>query len=325
MPVSRRALIGASLTAPLLAACGTTEAPRAASPTASASGSAGPLSVTDSRGRTITLAAPARRVVTLEWGPTEDVLTLGVKPVAVADPKGFGTWVSSQTLPADTIDVGLRTEPSLESIAKAEPDLIIGVTGSIPEQALEQAERIAPVVVLEAGDATRPLDHLRENLRTTATLLGRTAEADRALAAFDAKLADGKAALAGSAQSPYAFSYFNLTGGTVDVRLHSERSVPGAVAKELGLRNAWTEPGDDAWGIGSTDLEGLTRFPADTRLLYWANDASDPMATLQNNQLWRGLPFVADGRVKPAANRIWVYGGPASMGQWVDELVKLLG
>lgn len=326
MPVTRRALVGLALTAPLLAACGSTEAPRSAAP--ATTGSGGPaasasVSVTDSRGQTITLPRPATRVVTLEWGPTEEVLSLGVTPVAAADPKGFAAWVSSQTLPADTLDVGLRTEPSLESIAKAAPDLILGVTGSIPEQAIAQAEKIAPVVLLKGADATRPLDTMRDNVRAIATLLGTDAEATRLLDAFDAKLAQAKGKV--SAKAPFIFTYINTTGGSVDLRMHSDRSLPGAVAKELGLVNAWAQPGDDAWGIGSLDLEGLTKLPADTRVLYWANDSADPMTALKGNALWTGLPFVRAGLVQPVANRIWVYGGPASMMQWIDELTAKLG
>lgn len=320
MSLSRRALVGIALTVPILAACGTTEAPRSAPTPGASSPAAGAITATDSRGVRVTLPRAATKVVTLEWGPTEDVLALGVAPVAVADPKGFSSWVSSQTLPAGTADVGLRTEPSLESIAKAEPDLILGVTGSIPEQAIAQAEKIAPVFLLKAADASRPLDQMRENFTTTATLLGKTDAATPILSAFDAKLAQGKQRLAG-VTAPYIFTYINVTGSTADLRMHSDRSLPGAVAKELGLKNAWAEPGDDAWGIGSIDLEGLTTFPADTRVLYWANSSTDPMTALKGNALWEGLPFVKDGHVVPAADRIWIYGGPTSLMQWVDDLV----
>ncbi len=323
MPLSRRAVLGFALAAPVLVACGTTEAARTPAPGGSASASGGGVTATDSRGVTVTLAQPATKVVTLEWGPTEDVLALGVTPVAVADPTGFASWDSAVTLPAGTADVGLRTEPSLESIAKAAPDLILGVTGSIPEAALAQAEKIAPVFLLKAADASRPLEQMRENFTTTAKLLGKEAAATPILAAFDAKLAEGKQKLAG-VTSPYIFTYINVTGATADLRMHSDRSLPGAVAKAVGLTNAWTDAGDPAWGIGSIDLEGLTKFPADTTVLYWANASADPLATLKGNALWEGLPFVKDGRVKPAADRIWIYGGPSSMIQWIDDLVAKL-
>lgn len=323
MPISRRAVLGFGLSASavaLLSACGTTADPVTS---ASSSAMAGPITVTDARGKTVTLDAPATRVVTLEWGPTEDVIALGVQPVGVADPTGFGTWDSAEKLAGNAVDVGLRTEPSLESIAKATPDLILGIVGSIPENAIDQAEKIAPVVLLTGSDATKPLELMRQNFTTTAKLLGKDAEAATILGEFDAKLAEAKAALAG-VTAPYAFSYINVTGSTADLRMHSDRSLPGAIAAELGLKNAYTEPGDDVWGIGSLDLEGLTSLPKDTNLLYWQNSLSDPIAALKGNQLWEGLSFVKAGNVQPAANQIWVYGGPASLMQWADELVKKL-
>ena len=302
MSVSRRALMGLALAAPVLAACGTTEAARTAAPTGSAT-SGGSIRLTDSRGVTVTLAQPATKVVTLEWGPTEDVLALGVTPVAVADPTNFTAWNSAVTLPAGTPDVGLRTEPSLESIAKV--------------------EKIAPVFLLQAADASRQIDLMRENFTTTARLLGKESAATPILAAFDAKVAEGTQKLAG-VTSPYIFTYISVTGATASLRMHSDGSLPGAVAKAVGLTNAWTDAGDASWGLGSLDLEGLTTFPADTTVLYWANASDDPIGALRGNALWEGLPFVQAGRVKPAADRIWIYGGPSSMIQWIDDLVAKL-
>ena len=328
MSLTRRALFGAtaglSVTA-VLTACGTTEAAQSNSsaPAPGPTGGSGPITMTDARGKTITLAQAATRVVTLEWGPTEDVLTLGVQPVGVADAKGFSSWVSSQKLSGNAVDVGLRTEPSLDSLARANPDLILGVIGSVPDTALAQAEKIAPVVLLTGANAKDPLGQVKQNFFDTAALLGKSTSAAMIWADFQTHLTDSAAMLT-TASTPYVFSYVNVQGSSVDVRMHSDRSVPGAIAKQLGLTNAYTEPGDDAWGIGSLDLEGLTTLDPKLTFLNWANGSTDTTAQLTNNAVWKNLQFVKDGKVKPAANGIWVYGGPASLTQWVDELVTLL-
>lgn len=320
----RRALVPlfASL---LLAGCGTSEPARTpASEPSAATAAGGPVSVTDSRGKTVTLPTAATRVVTLEWGQTEDVITLGVQPVGVADILGYTSWDTASPITGSPVDVGLRTEPSLESVAKADPDVIIGIEGSVPEGALEQMERIAPVVVLKGANAERPIEQLRENFTAVATLLGRTSQAGTTLAALDAKLAGAKGSLAGK---KYVFSYINATGNTVDLRMHSARSLPGAVGAELGLVNAWTEPGDDQWGIGSLDLEGLSTLDPELTLLHWGNAGVDDPTTgvLAKNALWTNLPAVKAGRVHRVAVGVWIYGGPASMMQWVDELTGALG
>ena len=58
-----------------------------------------PVTLTDSFGRTVELDAPAERVAVLEWQQVEDVLSLCVTPVAIADVEGYGTWVTAEVLP----------------------------------------------------------------------------------------------------------------------------------------------------------------------------------------------------------------------------------
>ena len=50
--------------------------------------------MTDARNKKIDLPAPATKVVGLEWGVVENLVTLGVMPVGVADTKGYTTWVT---------------------------------------------------------------------------------------------------------------------------------------------------------------------------------------------------------------------------------------
>src|ERR1041384_69600 len=87
----------------LLAGCGTTETPPAqgAGPTTTAA--SGPVDVKDERG-TVHLDKPATAVVSLEWGLTENLLALGVKPVGGADVPGYNTYDKIQPLDAKTPD-----------------------------------------------------------------------------------------------------------------------------------------------------------------------------------------------------------------------------
>jgi iron complex transport system substrate-binding protein len=323
----RRQLLTALLAVPLLgvAACGTTDAPvSAATPAGTPAAASGPVTVTDARGKEVTLPAPATRVVSLEWNTTEDVVTLGVQPVGVADIKGYGSWVTAAPLTGAPVDVGTRTEPSLESVAEAEPDLILGILGSVPESAMAQMEKIAPVVLLTGADASRPLDLMRENLTTTATLLGKQAQAESVLSDLDAALAAGRQAIeeAGKAGTPFSLSYIYAEGNSFSLRMHGPGSAAIALATELGLTPAWTEPGDKGWGLSTLDLEGLTKLPQGTEFGYWGNaDTADPVADLTGNKLWNSLPFVKAQRVHRMGVGIWIYGGPASAKQWIADVV----
>src|SRR5690606_1218128 len=94
--MKRRAVtmaLGAAALTLLATACGTTdEEPEANEPEtiesetggdcADVETSTGPVELTDSFGREISLDAPAERVAVLEWQQIEDVLALCVTPVA---------------------------------------------------------------------------------------------------------------------------------------------------------------------------------------------------------------------------------------------------
>lgn len=332
--LSRRSALAALGTVPLVwgvAACGTTEP--TATPSGSTAGStagqpnaAGPITVTDGRGKQVTVPSAATKVVALEWSSVENVVALGVQPVGVADVKGFKTWDSSVSFATDPTDVGTRGEPSIEAIASLAPDLIIGDLTSIPDAALAQMEKIAPIALFKGGDGADQLGLVKANLTATASLLGKDAEATKLWADFTGHLTEtaGKLKAAGHDKTRFVFLGVFLSGSTFTVRVHTVNSLPGSVGKELGLTNGWTEAGDAEWGLGQTDLEGLTRLSGDTRILLWENSSESSIAELAKNPVWQGLPAVKAGHVHPVGDGVWMYGGPASMTRWADQLAGAL-
>ncbi|NHN56603.1 iron-siderophore ABC transporter substrate-binding protein [Calidifontibacter sp. DB0510] len=306
--------------ASLLAGCGST----ATAVNQGGKSAGGQVTVTDGKGQRVTLNAPAKRIVTLEWAQTEDAITLGVQPVGVADVKGFGRWDSAAKISGQPIDVGLRATPSLEAIAKAKPDVIVGVEESVPANVLGRLKQIAPVVLLKGADASNPMGKMESNFRAVATLLGKQDKANTVLASMNSYLGTlrTKVQATPAGKRPYVLAYPNAQGNTVDFRMHATGSLPGAVAQRLGLVNAWKGKGDPVWGVGSSDLEGLSTLPANTTFLYWGSSESDPVKTvLPKSAAWTGLPFVKSGQVVRTADGVWLYGGPASVRQWADRLV----
>lgn len=307
-----------------LGGCGTTEAP---DNEAAAGGGGEQISVTDMRGQEILLDGPATKVVGLEWNVVEHLVSLGVMPVGVADVKGYSAWVEAEPLDDTVTDVGVRGEPSIDSIAALAPDLIV-TTPDVPESAIAQMEAIAPVLVLRAADAAKGIGQMRDNLQTVATVTGTEEAADQLLADFDAKLAEGAAALedAGLAGAKVAFADAYLDGSQVSIRPFTEGSLLGSVNKELGLVNAWQVEGDADYGLGQTDVEGLTAL-GDVHFLYIANEADggDAFAEgLADNAIWQSLPFVQNGNVHRLPDGIWMFGGPTSMAQYIDAVVNAL-
>ncbi|GAA1803278.1 iron-siderophore ABC transporter substrate-binding protein [Agromyces neolithicus] len=303
----------------LLTGCGTTEAPAAAGDEAAA------ISIVDDRGETIELGAPAEQVVALEWNTAENLVALGVMPVGVADVAGYGAWVQSESLDDSVTDVGMRGEPSVDAIAGLAPDLVVTTT-DLPETVIAQIEEFAPVLVVRGADASNPIGQMESNLERIATATGTDDEADAVLAEFDAKLAEGKAALeeAGLAGTEFMMSDSWASGGQVSIRPFAEGALLTAVAEELGLENAWTGEGDADYGLGTTDVEGLTSV-GDVEFLYITNGEADAYAVdLADNAVWTSLSFVQSGNVHRLPDGIWMFGGPSSMSDYIDAVVDTL-
>ncbi|KPI30705.1 ABC-type transporter, periplasmic subunit [Actinobacteria bacterium OV320] len=323
----RRLLFTAATTtaaALTLAACGTTEPAADSSEKPSRA-----ISLTDATGAKIKLDGPATKVVATEWNVVESLVTLGVDPVGVADVKGYKTWDTAVPLKNEPKDIGTRGEPSMDTIASLAPDLIVATTDLTPA-AVKQLRKVAPVLEVTSADSTDQIGQMLENLDLIAKATGTAAEAESARAAFEAKVAEGKKALAaaGLAGARYAFADGYVASNQVSLRPYTSGSLIGAVNEAVGLKNAWTVKGDAAYGLGTTDVEGLTALPKDTRFAYIANDddaSSTPFTgALAKNAVWTSLPFVKAGEVHRLPDGIWMFGGPESMEAYIDAVVDAL-
>jgi iron complex transport system substrate-binding protein len=140
------ALAAASLALLALAGCGARGAGSAAAPVAQVSGS--PVTVTDDASRTITLKAPAKRVVSLAPANTEIVYALGAMDRLV----GVTTFDDYPAEVSSIAKMGDFTTPNLEAIASAKPDLVL-VTGGVQAEVLGKIEGLgANVLVLDPKD-----------------------------------------------------------------------------------------------------------------------------------------------------------------------------
>ncbi|MGW6014752.1 iron-siderophore ABC transporter substrate-binding protein [Streptomyces sp. NPDC055210] len=324
----RRLLLTAAATtaaALTLAACGTTEP--AADKTEKKTSEA--ITLTDGGGKKLTLDGPATKVVATEWNEVESLVTLGVDPVGVSDVKGYNTWDSAVPLKNEPKDIGTRGEPSMDTVAALAPDLILASSDLAPA-AVKQLREVAPVLEIKSADGSDQIGQMLANLDLIAKATGTTDQAETARKDFEAKLTEGKKALAdaGLAGTDIAFADGYVTSNQVTLRPYTDGSLIGSVNKRLGLKNAWKVKGDAAYGLGSTDVEGLTDLPKDTQFAYIGND-DDKTATpftgvLAKNAVWKSLPFVKSGDVHRLDDGIWMFGGPGSMSAYIDALVAAL-
>lgn len=328
LPHLKRSAVPAALAAAALfavSACGTTEEGGSDEATDAASG---PVSTVDFLGRTVELDKPAERVVILEWSEVEISISLGVMPVGVADIEGYNVWAGmAEPLDDSVTDVGMRSEASIDSIAGLNPDLVILENDN--EAIIEPLEEFVPVLVTEGSNEEDNIARMKRDVDMIADLTGKNTEADALWADFETKLADTKAAIeaGGKADVPVFIVDGWIDGSSISIRPFGEGSLFGALAKEVGLTNAWTGETDGVWGGGATDVEGLAVY-TDTELnLVYNNSFNDNIFNeeLVGNPIYDDLKFVKDGTMYELPKGAWTFGGPRSSELLLDFLAEVYG
>lgn len=309
-----------------------TETTTAADGTSSSDGcadvetSTGPVQLTDSWGREVELDAPAQRVAVLEWQQVEDVLTLCTTPVAVADIEGYALWNTAEELPDGVEDLGSRGEPNLDALHAADPDLVIVEAYSATDEIITTLEgRGVPVLATKGADTADPIQNMLDTFRLIGDALGRETRADAVVEEFEARLAEAKEAVAGTEVRQFVYLDGWIQGGNVALRPFGQGSLVGELGEELGLENAWTGEVDEAYGLGQTDIEGMTAVGDATIFHTGTEDPEyDVMGELAKNPIWTSLPAVAEGRIHGFPPGVWTFGGPRSSMQVIDAYVDLL-
>jgi len=341
MKLRSTAALAVLLLSPALAACGTTdpgsaeEAPKAAASSEceddTTKTATGPVEMTDSFGRTVELDQPAERVAVIEWQMTEDLLTLCVPPVAVADIEGFHLWTSAEKVPEGTVEIGDRGEPNLNAVFKADPDLVVVEAYTAQDDILKKlAKYDVPVLATKGADVEDPIANMLDTFDLIAEATGRQERAEVVTQEFEEHLETAKKTVAEASPETDEFVFLDgwIQGGNVALRPFGQGSLVGEVGEELGLTNAYQGKVDPAYGLGQTDIEGMSRY-GDATLFYSGTvdpsaDAGDWYAQVAKNPIWKQLPAVDEGRAHAFPAGMWMFGGPRSTEQVVDAYVDVL-
>ena len=137
------------------------------------------LTVVDDAGRTVTLTAPARRIVSLAPSTTEILFAIGAGDRLV----GRTTWCkyppAAEAIPA----VGDGLNPNIEAVAARQPDLVVLYRSRLNETAAEQLTRLGiPAVILRQDR----LEDVARDARLLGRLTGRDASGDSLARALEA-------------------------------------------------------------------------------------------------------------------------------------------
>ncbi len=153
---SRRGFLRAGAAAGLLAVA----APAACSshkPAPAGGGGAGPVTITHAFGET-TVPEPPKRIVSAGFTGQDDLLALGVVPIAVTNWFGdqpFAVWPWAQPKLGNAKPVVLNLDNGIQvgKIAGLKPDLIVATDAGVDQDTYQKLAAIAPTVAQSDGYA----------------------------------------------------------------------------------------------------------------------------------------------------------------------------
>jgi iron complex transport system substrate-binding protein len=150
---SRRGFLSAGAATGLLAlvACSSQQKPSAST---SPNGS---VTISHAFGET-TIPAPPKRVVSAGFTGQDDLLALGVVPVAVTNwfgdqPFGVWPWATAKLGNAKPVVLNLDNGIQVQQIAGLKPDLIIATDAGLDQDTYQKLAAIAPTLPQTGGDA----------------------------------------------------------------------------------------------------------------------------------------------------------------------------
>lgn len=271
-----------------------------------------PRTVTHALGETEIPDRP-ERVVVLDGGELDAVLTLGVVPVGLANPEGISgppSYLADQL--EDVTEVGTINSLNLEAIAGLEPDLILG--SQLRAEALyEPLAQIAPTVF-----SIRPGFPWKENFLLIADALGAENQAEQALNDYQVRADEVR----GSVDGDPSISLVRFMPDRI--RLYGNLSFIGVILDDVDLARPPNQDIDEL----ATEVSTETVSEADADWIFYSSygpvDQTAEESVL-GGPLWSSLTAVQNGQARPVDDEIWFLAlGPTGAMLVLDELEQLL-
>ncbi|ODU02443.1 MAG: ABC transporter substrate-binding protein [Pseudonocardia sp. SCN 72-86] len=271
-----------------------------------------PRTVTHANGTT-RLERKPERVAVLDSGELDDVIALGLTPVVMANPNNTApTYLADKT--AGVATAGDVSTLNLETIAAAKPDLILG-SKLRADQLYPQLSAIAPTVL-----SIRPGFPWKENLLLVGAATGEEAKAVELLNGYQRRADAVREKVSGD---PPTISMVRFMPGRI--RLYGNLSFIGVVLKDVGLPRPAAQNFDEL----ATEVSAERIDQADGGWILYSSYGPPErtgQTTVLDSALWKGLPGVASGHVRPVDDETWFLGlGPIGAGRVLDDLERLLG
>lgn len=272
-----------------------------------------PRTIVHSRGET-TIEKRPERVVVLDSGEIDQVLSLGVTPVGISSPKDASSQPEYLADQLENVQViGTNDDLNFEAIAALEPDLILGSKLRV-DDSYEQLAQIAPTVL-----SIRPGFPWKENFLLTADALGLEEQAVTILNDYQTRVDQVRESIDGSPE----ISLVRFIPGRT--RLYGNLSFIGVILQDLGLSRPEIQNIDDL----AVEISPENIADANGDWLFYSTYGK-PEATerdnVLSNELWHNLPAVQEGHALEVNDESWFMGlGPIGANEVLNDIERILG
>ncbi|MBP1993672.1 ABC transporter substrate-binding protein [Paenibacillus eucommiae] len=291
-----------------------TEASTAAEQTAAPD--AATRTVKDAFGET-TIPAKPSRIVVLNTAALDNLLALGVKPIgapySISVNANFFKYLASQAEGVE--NTGTVDQPNVETIAKLNPDLIIAYKDD-HEAIYEDLKRIAPVYVTTASPG-----QWKQALREHADAVNKSADGDKLLADFEARIAKFKADM-GTKLTEKTVSLIRPRADHIRVQMAGSYS--GAIVAEAGIPRPAAHEGNMEHHVPITE-EQIADMDSDVIISFGRENEADFFNDkIQKNPVWKTLTAVKNNEVHMLDWETWLSGaGIQSSNLILDDLIRI--
>ncbi|MDI3405934.1 ABC transporter substrate-binding protein [Streptomyces cavernicola] len=274
-----------------------------------------PRTIEHAMGKTELKAKP-KRVVVLDVGELDNVVSLGLKPVGYAPTEGDdgipGYLAKDAGKPKN---VGTINALNLEAINELKPDLILGSELRAAKM-YPQLSKIAPTVF-----SIRPGFTWKENYLLNAAALDEQAEAKEQLAAYEKKAKELGEAVDKSGEKPTVTMLRYMPGM---IRLYAKASFIGTILDDAGVERPKNQQINDL--AAEISPEKIDEADADWIFTGVYGDAEKTdRSTAEGNPLWKKLDAVKNGRAKNVPDETWYLGlGVTAADEVLDDLDEYL-
>ncbi|RMX08711.1 hypothetical protein D8I35_06585 [Corticibacter populi] len=284
-----------------------------------------PICQDDAFGRTC-LAAPAQRVAALENRHIENLLAVGLQPIAVSGKAAYARAYAaiSPTLGAEVVDLGLAANPNLERMLTLQPDLIVGNARTV-QKYHAVLRTIAPVLAFEVypAEGGSQFDNMVDMFKADALAVGRLPQALAFMARLEAQLQDARQALAQAGWGGQTVVLANINAGITgaDVMLFNSNSTPAELLRRMGLQYGYDDARHRQKAFNVTTVEALVPLQH-VHLLYMPFNAAG-VDKLMQSSVWRRLDFVEQSHVHALPYR-QMYAGPMTAQAFIEDVLAVL-